>query len=255
MAGWGAMMGLGQGLQSFGGMLLDHNKTKMREKLEIEREERQVQRELDKEQRALDRELIKPTEWRPTQDDSGNTYLQAFNSHGKPIQGERRDMSKYEAEEFARKQRMGELEVEGKEQTVANQGLEGQLKGFEVRDYDADRALKRRREEASIESSLASAQASRSRAMNAGSRGSSDDEASTQAQAAKLLTKEYKDLISSYLGTAEKPGPLTTAEVEEIAMEAVRAAALQRKDATVMFRDELARRAARNKDPEGINFR
>lgn len=38
--GWGAMMGLGQGLQQVGGMLSDMNKEKMREQLALQREER-----------------------------------------------------------------------------------------------------------------------------------------------------------------------------------------------------------------------
>lgn len=185
MASWGAMIGLGQGLQNFGGILLDYNKSKMREQLEIEREQRQVQRELDKEQRALERELTTPAEWRPVQDESGNTYLQAFNSHGKAIQGESRPMSKYEADAFARQQRMGELELAGKEQTVANLGLEGELKGFQVRDYAGDRDLRRRQAEASIEASLAS---SRSRAAGAGV-------TATQADTEALVASRYSTLI------------------------------------------------------------
>lgn len=218
---WGAMMGLGQGLQQLGGMISDNHKEKMRNQLEIEREERQVQRELDKEQRALKRELTTPTEWRPTQDDSGNTYLQAFNSHGKPIQGERRPMSKYEAEEFARKQRLGELEVKGKEQTVTNQGLEGQLKGFQVRDYDEEKRLKRRQVEASIESSLASAQASRSRAMNAGgSRNSEDSNEPHPLEYANALIKDYKAAFERY-------GVTDGADQQRIAELAVKGAAAE----------------------------
>lgn len=199
MAGWGAMIGIGQGLQNFGGILLDYNKSKMREQLEIEREQRQVQRELDKEQRALERELTTPAEWRPVQDESGNTYLQAFNSHGKAIQGESRPMSKYEADAFARQQRMGELELAGKEQTVANLGLEGELKGFQVRDYAGDRDLRRRQTEASIEASLASAQASRSRAMSAGSRGSAGEGREPHPlEYANALIKDYKAAFERY---------------------------------------------------------
>lgn len=255
MAGWGAMMGLGQALQQVGGMLGDYNKTKMREKLEIEREDRQVQRERDKEQRALRRELTTPTEWRPTQDDSGNTYLQAFNSHGKPIQGESRPMSKYEAEEFARKQRLGELEVEGKEQTVANQGLEGQLKGFQVRDYDEEKRLKRRQVEASIESSLASAQASRSRAMNSGRSGNSRDSSTetpkSDEELALQLVKEYGSVVEEYALSKDNPGGLTPTEINRLARDSVRAAADRKVNARTVFREALQKlvdkKAARNK--------
>lgn len=53
--GWGAMMGLGQSLQQVGGMLMDNHKSKMKEKLELEREERADARTIASENRAQTR--------------------------------------------------------------------------------------------------------------------------------------------------------------------------------------------------------
>lgn len=55
MAGWGAMMGLGQSLQQVGGMLMDNHKSKMKEKLELEREQRAEANTVARENRAQTR--------------------------------------------------------------------------------------------------------------------------------------------------------------------------------------------------------
>jgi hypothetical protein len=52
MAGWGLMIGLGQGLKAASGALLDANKDKMLQQAEVRREERAQQRQIAQEQRA-----------------------------------------------------------------------------------------------------------------------------------------------------------------------------------------------------------
>lgn len=189
---WGAMMGLGQGLQQVGGMLMDMNKEKMRERLEIEREQRAEQRELAKEKRQLEQfsgsyEIDR---------DSGLKYRvnKAGHRMADPVR-----LTAYEIRQHELADKLAELEVKGKEQSVTNQGLEGQIKGFQVRDYDSDRAARLRKEEASIEASLAQAQAARSRAMNAGgSRGQEDSREPHPLEYADTLVKEYKAAFERY---------------------------------------------------------
>ena len=242
---WGAMMGLGQGLQQVGGMLMDMNKEKMRNQLEMERDKRKEALDIAKEQRQLE-QFGGSYEF-----DRDNGLKYRINKAGNRM-ADPTPISADELAAYKREQEIADLDAKIKRNTAKKGGLELVLTQDKIDNAAVDRDLSRRLEEARIQSEQARA-GSYSRA-NRGS-GSGEDSKPTQAQAAKLLTTEYKSLVDSYVGTADKPGPLSRNEVEEIAMEAARAAALQRKDPTVIFRDELARRAAFKKDPNSLNFR
>lgn len=244
---WGAMMGLGQGLQQVGGMISDNYKEKMRNQLELEREERQ-------EERAKARELWKRSQFSGQYeiDDATGRKYKLDMDHNRIDEGV--PLTEREIREREQADSLAKLTLLGKQQDVEKGGLDLTIKRADAENAGNMSALERQLAELKLTTERERA-ASLSRGNRGNTGNSASDTAPTQAQAAKLLTSEYKTLIDSYVGTAKEPGNLTRAEVEEIAMEVVRAAAIQRKDPSVMFRDELAKRAARNKDPKSINFR
>ena len=83
--GWGALMGLGEGLQQAGKMWQERDKQKLAEQLEREREERAEARAIAKEERTAQREATTVAEQRPEQDENGVWYMRGYNSAGDPI--------------------------------------------------------------------------------------------------------------------------------------------------------------------------
>lgn len=232
---WGALSGLGQGLSQVSGMISDYNKDKVKQQLELEREKRADEREKAKWDRQQG--AYKETQQRQLAD--GNWYNVRINQAGEVI--DQAPVSSQELKDITRRDRKEDLTVEslevgieGNRSLIEGRGLENQLKGFQVRDYDSDRAREIEYDRARIAATNRS-----NRPENR--RGGAEGSATNVSQAASALTTNYKDLVASYT-SGDKP-KLSREEVESIAEEAVRAAVLQRKDAGTIFRDELARRA------------
>ena len=241
---WGALSGLGQGLGQVSNILLEQNKEKVRQQLEKEREARADEREKAKWDRQQG--AYKETQQRQLAD--GNWYNVRINQAGEVM--DQTPVSAQELQDITRRNRKEELGIEslevgieGNRALIEGRGLENQLKGFKVRDYDSDRAREIEYDRARIAATNRS-----NRPENR--RGDAEGSATSVSQAASALTTNYKDLVASYT-SGDKP-KLSREEVESIAEEAVRAAVLQRKDAGTIFRDELARRARPVKrDSEG----
>lgn len=162
MAGWGALGGLGQGLTNASGMILDHNKEKMRNKLELEREGRQEQRQKDKEARE---QAQFSGQYRT---DFANGVRYKLNKAGETM-GEPEPIPSHELNQFNRTERIAGVEekILGHDLTVkgAQAGVAGELAGLTV---EEKRATIRARD-ASADASRASAQNSRSSAAARGS--------------------------------------------------------------------------------------
>jgi hypothetical protein len=162
MAGWGLMMGLGQGLQGLGQTLMDNNKEKLRQQLEDEREARRAKLDYAKEQRQVARESRRVASEGVTFDESGNPYRITRNSDDQVLN--REPLSAYEAERMRRTAELqdakGALELRLAESRAA-------LTDKELSYYDQDKSLEREARLASINSSYASAEASRASASRA----------------------------------------------------------------------------------------
>lgn len=114
MAGWGLMMGLGQSLQTVGGMVSDFNKDKMRQKLEIEREDRAEARDTAKWEREQDSYGGKD---RIVDGPNGTLLRVRLNKAGDPM-GEGEPISEREAKLIRNQDTIAELGV-----TAAQQGI------------------------------------------------------------------------------------------------------------------------------------
>lgn len=231
---WGVMMGIGQGLQQVGGMLLDNNKSKIRERLEMEREDRAYARQLERDAKQEAQRLSRPATWHEVEI-GGQWAMQARNADGTTLDGVTRPMTAVEIEDFNQKRTKAEQDAE-------KSRLELLLTGKKVDTYDEDRALDRRKTEASIESSLATAQAARSRAM---ADKDSGDTPPTNEQLATTLVKEYEGVIEQYAQSETNPDGLTPSEVLQLANAAIAEAQKRKTNARTIFRDSLNIHAAK----------
>lgn len=187
--GWGAMMGLGQALQQVGQIGVDNHKAKMKEQLEIEKENRAAAREEAKEKAAEAKKLITPETWQVNRLEDGSLVKQGLNYRGEPIKDALQPMSNVEIEEFNRKQELDDLNTKHK-------SLEVTLSGKKVEHYDEDRARDIEYDNARTEAQRAQAAAARARAANpGGSRGSDDDSSDLPAES-DIVTTLMKDLGS-----------------------------------------------------------
>lgn len=182
MAGWGLMMGLGQGLQGLGQTLMDNNKEKMRQQLENEREARRAKLDYAKEQRQVARESQRVASEGVTFDESGNPYRVTRNSNDQVLS--REPLSAYEAERMRRTAEMedakGELELRLAEGRAA-------LTDKELSYYDQDKSLEHEATRASIFSSYQNAAA-------AGRRNVDEAPSFSVSEASDVLRKRYDDL-------------------------------------------------------------
>lgn len=240
---WGALSGLGQGLGQVSNILLEQNKEKVRQQLEKEREARADEREKARWERQQG--AYKETQQRQLAD--GNWYNVRINQAGEVM--DQTPVSAQELQDITRRNRKEDLSIEslevgieGNRALIEGRGLENQLKGFQVRDYDSDRAREIEYDRARIAATNRS-----NRPENR--RGGADSSPSGISEAAGVLTKSYESLIKSYID-GDKPR-LTREQVEQIAEDSVRTAVAQGKDAAIIFRNELskaARPVARDKE-------
>lgn len=101
--GWGAMMGLGQGLQQVGGMMMDDYKTKLANKLETDREQHKEDFQKALLDRADAQKSLEVQTWTHVQDPSTKAWTTiGLNSQGKQVAERPTDpmeVTKFEADQ------------------------------------------------------------------------------------------------------------------------------------------------------------
>lgn len=241
--GWGAMMGLGQSLQQVGGMLMDMNKEKMRNQLEMERDKRKEALDLAKEQRQME-QFGGAYEF-----DRDNGLKYRINKAGNRMA----DPTPISAEEIAayeREQETARLDAQIKANTAAKGGLELVLKQDEVTHLATDRDQARRIEEARLAEIKARTASHLTRASGGGSGSDSTSTVSNEQLANQLLT-EYKDLTAEYAKSTDNPNGLTREELLHMAAASVKQAQHSRQNAREIFRIALGDYAQRRAKSRG----
>lgn len=142
---WGALMGLGQGLQSFGDSVY---KSKLAEKLEKEREARAEQRQIAAEQRAAAAKAKEVAKTELVEVSPGKWEVVDFNSLGEVLNRRAANPTDIKAKELGITAQ--EVGIEAGRLGIAGTLLDNQLKGKKVADYDTDKGLERRLIEAQI---------------------------------------------------------------------------------------------------------
>lgn len=225
---WGAMMGLGQGLQGVGQMILDHNKDKMRERLEREREERKHQLELEREAR----QQAQFKESRPELRD-GAWYMVDYNQAGREM--DRRLAPQNVIQQMEREASLHDLTVREKEANIESRSLDALLKGHQLENAGTMAALDQALQEARINTERS--RAARYNRMYTGSDGTSAASVKPDSQLAIEMIDLNKDLVES-LTTGENPA-LSLHEVNGLAQAAIRAARDKGKDPIDVFQRTL----------------
>ena len=183
---WGALAGLGQGMQQVGTILMDREKARVAEELQKQREARAEERQRAKEKRDEEREAAKVADTREVQD--GNRWVRrSYNSKGYVIREE--DMATNEIDAILRSQRKDEEDIRYK----------GALADYNVAKAEGEPLRQRilnERTQAQIDTERARQTELGVRARVAGQRGSSgtDGAAPTREQAITDVMKEAGDL-------------------------------------------------------------
>lgn len=237
--GWGALMGLGQGLQQLGGSMQENAKAKMLQQLELDKEERAEQRQVERENRAAARQeaqRAKQVESTKFVQRDGAWFEQKLNADRAVVD-----------EQLANKADIDRLNrEERKEQASLDNLLTTQeLNRKKLDTFEADRALDRRMQEAQISNYEASAQASRARGDSLESKLTGG--AGGMEDAVDQLLKDSGALTGQYTKpTDDEALPLGQGDLREIARASVKAAAERGVDARTFFsnalRDFYARR-------------
>lgn len=228
MAGWGALMGLGEGLQQAGKAWQDRDKQKLADQLEREREERAEQRAIAKEERTAQRLATTVAEQRPQQDSNGVWYMQGYNAAGTPI-GEPRIATE------------GEIQSARMARDKDRVSLDKLTADAELAKFKADRApLESEQEDRLFEQKLRAGEADIGATdaqaayyRSGGSRGRGGLEAEDTGpiptvDVAKSLVEEYEDLNKEF--------GLTPSEAMELATRVIRTAREQGKDPADTYR-------------------
>lgn len=197
--GWGVMMGLGQGLQQVSGMMLDQNKAKMAEKLELEREQRAAERE----ERIFQR--------------NQNTYGQTvYEQDGEGVWWEidkaknnstldRRLAPKSKIDEFTNASRLDTLNISNIESQIEKRGLEAELTRLATGSYAEDKALERQRTQAQINADNARAGSySRANRGKAAEDGAAPEESAVVSEIVKELGSYGEDVPKTELVNAAR---------------------------------------------------
>lgn len=227
MAGWGALMGLGEGLQQAGKAWQDRDKQKLADQLEREREERAEARAIAKEERTAQRLASTVAEQRPEQDENGVWYMRGYNASGEPIgqpriatEGElqaartAREKDRLTLEDLATKAEINRFKA-GRLETEAAQ--EDQLFGQKLRAGEAD-----------IGATNAQADYYRSGGSRRRPLAEEDTGPVPTVDVAKALVEEYADLNEEF--------GLTPSEAMELASRVLRTAREQGKDPADTYR-------------------
>lgn len=232
---WGALGGLGQGLQAVGREWGERQKQALAEKLASEREVAREERAEARERRKVAKENMIER--------GGKWYNQRINSYGDVISEEAATPDQVRAR--ARDEQLADLTLESK-------GLEAALRGKQVNTFDEDRQWKREdqlfdreQEERRTRASETSARASLERALSSG-RGNdrnSDKPPVEKSQVARQLVTDYEDLIGSYI----ESGELSMQDVHAVAQSVVREATARGKDYGDSFQRALRAMAEKKK--------
>lgn len=189
--GWGALSGLGQGLQQVGGMISDYNKDKLQQKLELEREGRAESRQIAREQR--EQATYGKSDFE--QDGDGVWWQVDYNKGNREM--ERRLAPKSKIDELTRAASKSALEDEvlgyKRDTYKAEAGIAGELAGLKVEEARADIGAthaRARASEASADNSRASAEYTRS------GRGKALDGSDSAPERSQVVTDIIKDLGS-----------------------------------------------------------
>ena len=249
MASWGALSGLGAGLQQFGNEWSARAKQKLADDLQKQREERAAERELAREKRQEAARL--------RQVDPRNTGLAVDPATGQMTRILRNSdygtlrteaLSEYEADGLRRQEQADQAKLRA-------QGLEAQLKELEVnrlpQKWAQEDAMHRAR--LSSESALqAQRYASAAHSNRSGLEGTVTEQGRNSATDAQTLIGAYPDLVKEYTTTPrDGQAKLSRDQVEELAHSVVRRSA-ERQETPVQvaarFREALRIMAERNKN-------
>lgn len=239
------MSGLGDALQMVGGSLMDMGKEKRLEKMRQEQDARAEERDKRKEERAYQRELKKAQGEPRVVDRGGKKVMQYRNSEGTVVREE--EVDAYTLEQLGRQDQKEKLGLDELLQKV-------ELGGKKLRDYDTDKALDRRYDEARIAERLAARDENVAQAGAAGRKGlegtlTNEQEASV-GNLTNMLVKETADLKEQYTGGDDPV--MTAAEYRDIASKVIIEAGKRGVDPRLSFQNALrgyeAKRAQKRKE-------
>lgn len=188
--GWGALMGLGEGLQQAGKMWQERDKQKLAEQLEIEREKRAETRQLAKEERDAKRLENTVVVTRPEQDDDGVWWMRGYNAAGTP-KGEPRLATQ------------GEIKSASMQRDKDKVSLDKLVTDAALAEYKAGRApLEAKQSDQLFEQQLrageANIDATNARAASYGRKPLDEEEESDEFAYVDQLASEAEDLLTDY---------------------------------------------------------
>lgn len=228
------MSGLGDALQMVGGNMMEMGKEQRLEKLRQEQEKRAEERDRRKEERAYQRELKKAQGEPRVIDRGGKKVMQYRNSEGTVVREE--EVDAYTLEQLGRQDQKEKYSLDKIIQEV-------ELGGKKLRDYDADKALDRRYDEARIATELSAREENIAQAGAAKRRGlegslTNEQEASV-GNLTNQLIKETSDLKAQYTGGDDPE--MTAQEYRDVATKVIIEAAKRGVDPRVAFAEALKR--------------
>lgn len=233
---WGALMGLGSGMQQLGGELMDMNKRQLAEKLAREREERAEERTVAREARRelLERQKVSETIINP---DTGMKSLR--NAYGDTIREEA--MSQHELDALARDRQKEEASIQ---KALADSSLAS----AKANTFEEDRQLDREAIRARINASNASAGSSnRANRGLAGALTGANADVGTGQRVNDLLAANKTLVDDLTKGTENNPALYTVDELTELAEAARRSAIGADKDVNHTFQILMRREAAKRR--------
>lgn len=224
---WGLLQGIGEGLTSVG-------KTLLAEQLEKEREKRAEERERAREERRAQREATTVASYKPEIDNQGIVWMRGYNAAGKPLD-ERRLASVTEVEDFQRQRESNRLSLEKLVADTTTAKFNADRLPTKAAQDDEMHGVRKRQIEASTAASLALANQ-----RNSGK----DEEDKTERDYIDYVLTKGKAIANQYIGTADNPGVLTAAEVDDIAGSAARLGVAEGRDPINIFKKMLEEAAA-----------
>lgn len=225
--------GLSAGAKYAVGLIDSKRKADLEKELLQKRMEMQERFDEARAARAEAREAKKVAKDTIAQDANGNYVKRSFNSFGDALKEE--PLGQYELDQINNSKRKDELSLESlSARASADKFKAANLEADRAMDME-DRSLDRRAKNASIESSLASAAASRARANKL----DNEEEAPAPGigDAANELAKDYQNLWKGY--TSGDDPELSTQEVYNVAASSIKAAGMRGKDVGDTFRRAL----------------
>jgi hypothetical protein len=235
--GYGALIGLGQGLQSVGGMLMDNNKQKLASKLDAEKEERAAARA----EKLRQQQLLEPDPSRTKYEmRNGALYQVIPNKAGGEYEAKLASQDKIDEFNFNKKKDDISLEAATLGLTKSKKDLEG---------YDEDKALDREYKRSQIQENRDTGLAA---VMRAGTAATAAQPAGSFEDAVDDLVKDSGDIQRQYTTAKGDEEPLMTpTEYRMVVKDAVKAAAQRGKDPRSFLTEALRRYVADKRSPAG----